>query len=100
MMPRGSVLVNVARGPVVDEEALFQNLLSGHLGAAGIDVWYSYPDTEESRMATNPSRFPFWDLPNVVMSPHRGGAFGLPGIEERRLRHLADMLLELADGME
>ena len=100
MLPRGSVLVNVARGPVVDEEALFQNLLSGHLGAAGIDVWYSYPDTEESRRATHPSRFPFGDLPNVVMSPHRGGAFGLPGIEERRLRHLAEELLNIREEIE
>ena len=99
LMPRGSVLVNVARGPVVDEEALFHSLRSGHLGAAGIDVWYSYPGTEGSRKATPPSRFPFGELPNVVMSPHRGGAFGLPGIEERRLRHLGDILLELADGM-
>ncbi len=100
LMPGGSVLVNVARGPVVDEEALYETLLSGHLGAAGIDVWYSYPDSEMSRKDTPPSRFPFGDLPNVVMSPHRGGAFGLPGIEERRLRHLADELLNIREEIE
>ena len=59
LLPRGAVLVNIARGPVVDEEALFESLSSGHLGAAGIDVWYNYPDSEESRESTPPSRFDF-----------------------------------------
>lgn len=98
LLPRGSVLVNVARGPVVDEQALYESLRSGHLAGAGIDVWYSYPDREGKKTDTPPSRFDFASLPNVVMSPHRGGAFGLPEIERRRLEHLAEALIRLAGG--
>lgn len=95
LMPAGSVLVNVSRGGVVEEEALFESLSSGHLGAAGLDVWYNYPESEERRRNTRPSRFDFGSLPNVVMSPHRGGAFGIPGIERRRLLHLSRLLRSL-----
>lgn len=73
LVPRGALLVNVSRGAVVDEEALFEALRTGHLGAAGLDVWYRYPDSESARTSTPPSRFPFGELGNVVMSPHRGG---------------------------
>lgn len=98
LLPRGSVLVNVARGPVVDERALYESLKSNHLAAAGIDVWYRYPDPEGKKTDTPPSRFDFASLPNVVMSPHRGGAFGLPEIERRRLEHLAAALIRLVGG--
>ena len=40
-------------------------------GAAGIDVWYAYPPDEAARAHTFPSRFPFHELENVVLSPHR-----------------------------
>lgn len=70
---RGKYLVNVARGPVVDEEALFNALRDGVLAGAGIDTWYNYPTTSAGSQNTRPGRFPFEDLPNVVMSPHNAG---------------------------
>ncbi len=73
LLPRGAVLVNVGRGPIVDEEALYTALRDGTLGAAGIDVWYSYPADAAARTHTYPSKYPFQDLDNVVLSPHRGG---------------------------
>ncbi|MFP4643931.1 MAG: 2-hydroxyacid dehydrogenase [Spirochaetales bacterium] len=77
----GAILVNVSRGEIVQEEALFRALSrrsatrydeeyrseSGPV-AAGIDCWWVYPETfEEPRL---PSRLPFHRLPNVVISPH------------------------------
>jgi phosphoglycerate dehydrogenase-like enzyme len=73
LLPRGAVLVNVGRGPIVDEGALYAALRDGTLGAAGIDVWYTYPADAEARTHTFPSQFPFQELDNVVLSPHRGG---------------------------
>src|SRR5262249_43485272 len=66
MRPTAS-LVNVARGEVVDEAALYEALASGSIRSAAIDVWYQYPRDGATRM---PSRFPFDKLENVILTPH------------------------------
>lgn len=65
MMKKGSVLINTARGAIVDEDALVKALSSGHLAAAGLDVM-----TEEPL----PTNSPLAGLENVVLQPHAGGA--------------------------
>lgn len=63
MKPTAS-LINVARGALVDEEALFQALTNGDIGGAGIDVYAQEPpDTDH----------PVFQLPNVVFTPHIAG---------------------------
>lgn len=91
-----AVLVNVGRGSVVDEAALYQSLVSGKLAAAGIDVWYNYPGSEAERTSTFPSQYPFHELENVVLSPHRGGWLGSE--DNSRMEMLADMLNRRAAG--
>jgi phosphoglycerate dehydrogenase-like enzyme len=98
LLPQDAVLVNVARGPVVDEEALYEALRDRRLFAAGLDVWYSYPEEKEARANTPPSAFPFHELDNVVMSPHR--AAHVEDTEPSRMRHLAELLLAAARGEE
>ena len=63
-----AVLVNVSRGPVVDESALFDALRDNVIGGAVLDVWYSYPRSAEDRPA--PASHPFWELPNAWCTPH------------------------------
>lgn len=92
LLPAGALLVNVGRGPVVDEAALYQALVNGQVGAAGLDVWYNYPENEAARTHTLPSSYPFHELDNVVLSPHCGGGLGSPYTERERLRHLARLL--------
>lgn len=96
LLPHGAVLVNVARGPVVSEEALYRALASGHLHSAGIDVWYRYPGKDGDPKNTPPSTFPFGELDNVVMSPHRGG--WLQEVEPLRMRELAAVLNAIRRG--
>jgi phosphoglycerate dehydrogenase-like enzyme len=62
-MKRGAILVNVSRGPIVDEGALIDALRSGHLLGAGLDVFDHEP---------LPPGHPFRELDNVVASPHVG----------------------------
>ena len=95
-LPRGSILVNVRRGLIVAEAVLFSALKSGHLAAAGIDVWYRYPLSEATRSNTPPSAYPFHELDNVVLSPHRGG--DEVGIDTPRMAELAELLNAAARG--
>jgi phosphoglycerate dehydrogenase-like enzyme len=60
-MKRGVVLVNIARGRVIDEEAMIEGLVGGQIGFAGLDVTTIEPLPLES---------PLWTLPNVLLSPH------------------------------
>lgn len=62
-MPKGSYLINVARGACVKEVDLIESLQSGHLAGAGLDV------AEEEPL---PPSSPLWRLPNVILTPHVG----------------------------
>jgi phosphoglycerate dehydrogenase-like enzyme len=96
LLPDEALLVNVGRGPVVDDAALYAALKSRALAGAGLDVWYQYPKDESSREETYPSVHPFHELENVVMSPHRAG--GSRRRMVRRLRALAELLNAAATG--
>jgi phosphoglycerate dehydrogenase-like enzyme len=100
LLPRHAVLVNVARGPIVNERALFNSLQSQALKAAGLDVWYNYPKDVESRAMTAPSDYPFHELDNVVLSPHRAGALDEERTEILRMEALARSLNAAARGRE
>lgn len=62
------VFVNVSRAAIVEEETLFSLLSERIVSAAGLDVWYRYPDPFWAEQM--PSHLPFEELPNVVLSPH------------------------------
>ncbi len=96
LLPDHCLLVNVGRGPVIDEEALYTALADRRIRGAGIDVWYQYPEGEAERSSTYPSHFPFQELDNVVMTPHRGG--WLQNFEKLRVAALAELLNAAAAG--
>jgi phosphoglycerate dehydrogenase-like enzyme len=70
LMKRSAVIVNVARGEVLDEDALYQALADGTIAGAALDVWYRYPTAPGP---TLPGRRPFHELSNVLMTPHVSG---------------------------
>ena len=94
-MPKGSYLINVARGQCVDEPALIAALKSGKLAGAGVDVTFVEPLPVES---------PLWELPNVLITPHVGAQAATRVDDSTRLacENLArflrgDALLNLVD---
>lgn len=66
-----AVILNVGRGPVIDEQALFDALATNRIGGAVIDTWYRYPSADAPTPL--PSALPFHTLPNIVMTPHMSG---------------------------
>lgn len=89
-----ALLVNVGRGPVVDEQALFDALQQRRIGGAVIDTWYQYPAAGQTTAA--PSRLDFASLDNVLMTPHMSG--WTQGTVQRRQQTLADNICRLSEG--
>ncbi|MCU1538907.1 MAG: D-3-phosphoglycerate dehydrogenase [Humibacillus sp.] len=68
-MRPGAVFINASRGMVVDDHALRDHILSGHLSGAAIDVFPSEPKAQG-----DPFESPLRGLPNVILTPHVGGS--------------------------
>ncbi len=79
LLPAGAVVVNVARGAVIEESALIGALEAGHLGGACLDVFETEP---------LPPSSPLWAMPNVIISPHSASTVA----DENRL--LTDLFIE------
>lgn len=85
-------LLNVGRGAVIDEKALYDALVSRQIGGAVIDTWYQYPTPTQTDCA--PSRFDFAALDNVLMTPHMSG--WTEGTVRRRQETLAENIRRLS----
>lgn len=67
-MKPNAYLINVGRGAVIDENALYEALATGRIAGAALDVWWSYPPSPEA-----PSKLGVHKFPNVIASPHKAG---------------------------
>ncbi|MBD3408137.1 MAG: hypothetical protein GF411_18595 [Candidatus Lokiarchaeota archaeon] len=74
LLGKESLLVNMARGSVIVEKELYQALLHGKIAGAAIDVWYDYKPEPDEKGKKYPYHYPFHELDNVVLSPHRGAS--------------------------
>ncbi len=91
-MKTDAILINVARGDIVDEGALYQHLTTHPDFKAGIDVWWVEP-FKHGEFCTN---YPFFSLPNVLGSPHNSSL--VPGIAEEALRRAAENVKRFLKG--
>ena len=87
LLKPGAILVNIARGDIVDEAALIAALRSGALRGAALDVFEQEPLPPES---------PLWDLPNVFVSPH--SASTVPAENARIVELFQDNIRRYLDG--
>jgi phosphoglycerate dehydrogenase-like enzyme len=70
MMKKDAILVNIARGNIVNEKDLFEFLKDNREFTACLDVWWHYPQNEEFKQD-----YPFEELENVIMTPHTSGIY-------------------------
>ncbi|KAJ8612258.1 hypothetical protein CTAYLR_002902 [Chrysophaeum taylorii] len=107
-MPSDAVCVNVARGPIVDEQAVFNALQRGDIACYASDVWWHYPgdwahaadcapwttNDANNGVSNSKNKNVATLLPHhcTLLSPHRGGAVGLDAAEERRMDAIAAAL--------
>lgn len=92
-----AVVMNVGRGPVIDEDALYAALKDRRIAGGVIDTWYQYPDIAKDPKV-RPSRHPFHELDNVIMTPHMSG--WTEGASKRRWEVMIDNIERLAAGRE
>ena len=97
LLGKDGILVNVARGTVVSEQALYGALATKSIAGAALDVWYDYqPDADESGKKY-PFREPFHELDNVVLSPHRSAS---PFSDLKRWDEVIENIKRVAAGRE
>ncbi len=93
-MKSGAYVINPARGPIVDEKAVFEALRDRRIAGAALDTWYQYPTGKND--LPRPASYPFWELDNVIMTPHHSGA--TYGTRARRGRLVAENIDRLRRG--
>ncbi|SEE90456.1 Phosphoglycerate dehydrogenase [Rhizobiales bacterium GAS191] len=93
-MRQSAVILNVGRGPTIDEKALYDALRNERIAGAIIDTWYRYPGPEQAEIL--PSALPFHELRNLIMTPHMSG--WTHGTIRRRQRTIADNVMRRARG--
>ncbi len=94
-MKQSAYILNVGRGPIIQEEPLYNALKDRRIAGAGLDVWFQYPPPGTFGPV---SRFPLHELPNVVMTPHMAG--WTRTTVYRRMAFIADNVKRVAAGEE
>ena len=93
-MKPSSIIINVARGRIIAEEALYNALKNKKISGAVLDVWYNYIGNDRENVS--PSNLPFEQLDNVILSAHESAS--APEQVERRWKFVAENICRAAEG--
>ena len=89
LMPEGAYIVNVGRGSAIDEDALADNLESGHLAGAALDVFQTEPLPADNRL---------WKTKNLLITPHVAGNMTLPYTKDKNVNMFLEDLRNYKEG--
>ena len=89
LLPEGAYIVNVGRGSAIDEDALADNLESGHIAAAALDVFQTEPLPSSSRL---------WKTKNLLITPHVAGNMTLAHTRNKNVQMFIEDLHNFATG--
>ena len=89
LLPQGAYIVNVGRGSAIDEEALADNLESGHLAGAALDVFQTEPLPAGHRL---------WKTKNLLITPHVAGNMTLPYTKDKNVQMFIEDLKNFIQG--
>ena len=89
LLPQGAYIVNVGRGSAIDEEALADNLESGHLAGAALDVFQTEPLPAGHRL---------WKTKNLLITPHVAGNMTLAYTKDKNVQMFIEDLKNFSEG--
>ncbi len=89
LLPEGAYIVNVGRGSAIDEDALADNLVSGHIAGAALDVFQTEPLPSSSRL---------WKTKNLLITPHVAGNMTLAHTRNKNVQMFIEDLHNFAEG--
>ncbi|MHA1987419.1 MAG: NAD(P)-dependent oxidoreductase, partial [Promethearchaeota archaeon] len=100
LMKPSAYLINVARAAVINERALYFALKENKIAGAALDVWWvpHWWDPKWKPKLDKPSKYPFWELPNVIASPHSIGSAEITKFSENAVRIIAKNIGNIANG--
>jgi len=100
LMKSSAYIINVARAAIIQEEPLYQALKENRIAGAALDVWWipHWWDPSWKPELNKPSRFPFWELPNVIATPHNIGFADFTKYSEKPVRIIAENIRNIAEG--
>jgi phosphoglycerate dehydrogenase-like enzyme len=98
LMKPTAFIVNVARAAIIQEEPLYRALEEGRIAGAALDVWWKphWWDPFWNPEGMDASRFPFWELPNVICTPHNIGS--TDSQSEAGVEIMVENILRVRDG--
>jgi phosphoglycerate dehydrogenase-like enzyme len=100
LMKPSAYIINVARAAIIDEEPLYHALKENKIAGAALDVWWipHWWDPTWKPELNKPSKYPFWELPNVIATPHNIGYADLTKNSENPIRIIAENIRNIAEG--
>jgi len=100
LMKPTAYIVNVARAAIIQEQPLYRALKEGRIAGAALDVWWTphWWDPVWNPEGRGPSDYPFWELPNVIATPHN--IVSTDSRSDAALRIMAENITRIAEGKE